>query len=579
MRAQRLVLEIVLITALVLLTLALGCAGLDAYYAGKNYSRADTFYMALQLFLMQLALDAGKPMPASLEFARFAAPLLAGYGAARALMQIFAEPLGAFRVAHFSGHTVIAGLSRKGFDLARDLRSRKEKVVVVEWDKENDLIETVRDLGARVVLGDATEALTLRKAAAARARLLFAVCDEDGVNAEIGLLAQELAMRRPHRAPLAIYLHIENLKLADLLRRGGLSERRKAGAHVRVFNLHEFAARHVLKNFPLDGSGLAASDARHPHLVIVGFGRMGETLLLHALQSAHYANGQRLRVTAIDRQMKARSAPFVARYPAYAQVADVEFWSEDFEGAGVSSALQKLAADEKSILSVAVCLAEDGQCLAAGLRLAELFRGNPVPVLVRLDRDSGLSQLAQISHSNGSPGDNLRAFSAGGSYTSEKEIVEVDRNKLARAIHADRKARKGETAMLLAWDQLDEQSRDFYRQAADHLPVKLRALSCRAVPRDSAGEDAPPITPAELDILARMEHQRWLGMLLLAGFQLDEAAERKDYARKLHPNLKDWEQLTEAQRVKARTLVARIPAWLAGAGKRLERPVVDQRQN
>lgn len=568
MRSQRLVLEIVLITALVLLTLGLGCVGLDEYYAGKNFSRADLFYMALQLFLMQLTLDPGKAVPLSLEYARFAAPLLSGYGAARALMEIFAEPLGAFRTAHLRGHTVIAGLSRKGFDLARDLRSRKEKVVIVEWDKENDLIETARDLGARLVLGDATETFILRKAGVANARLLFAVCDEDGVNAEIGLLAQELSVRRPHKAPLAIYLHIENLKLADLLRRGGLSERRKAGAFVHVFNLHEFAARHVLKHFPLDGEGLKASDERHPHLVIIGFGRMGETLLLHALQSAHYANGQRLRVTAIDRQMKSRSAPFIARYPAYAQVADVEFWSEDFEGPGVSGALQKFAADEKSILNVAVCLAEDGQCLAAGLRLAELFRGKPVPVLVRLDRDSGLSQLAQISEARA--GEMLRPFSAGGSYTSEREIVEVDRNKLARAIHADRKARKGETGITVAWDQLDKQTHDFYRQAADHLPVKLRAVGCCAVSREAKGDDAV-LSPVELEVLARMEHQRWKGMLLLAGFALDESAGRKDYARKLHPNLKDWEQLSEAQRVKARMLAARIPAWVAGAGKRIQR--------
>lgn len=585
-KAQRVAFEISLVGILVLATLALAYFGISAYLSDKNYSRSDILYFSLQLFTLQMnMIEPGRAPGLMLEFARFFAPLLSSYAAARALMEIFAEPLHGLRVSRLNGHVVVCGLSQKGFDLARDLSSRDEDVVMVEWNKENDRIETCRELGIEVVLGDATEETVLRKSGLPNARLVFAVCEEDGVNAEIGLLAQRLALRRPHHAPLAIYVHVENLKLADLLRRSGLSERKKAGARIRVFNIYEFAARHALKKYPLDGSGIARDDPRRPHLVIIGFGRMGETLLLHALQSGHYANGRKMRITALDRNMKQRSEAFESRYPACKKIADLEFWNEDFEGAHVCTALERFAADENEMLSVAVCLAEDGQCLAAGLRLAEIFKGRTVPILVRLDRDKGLAELARgqtsghdevegvetriVRRTSKTP---IKPFVAGGSYTSEKEIVEKDRNKLAKALYDDRRAHDGEAALPI-WDELDDERRDFCRQAADHVEIKLRAVGCSAIPRkQEPGTPEAQLTPGELELLADMEHRRWVASHLLAGYKRGGTPDgRRDPVQKLHPHLVAWHELSEAQRADARALVARIPFWLAAIGKRIVR--------
>ncbi|HLX63445.1 MAG TPA: NAD-binding protein, partial [Planctomycetota bacterium] len=437
--------EIAIVTSVVVAVVCIGYAGLDDYYNVRNekhYSPSTVFYMTLQFFTLQFALiDSPKDgaLNWQIELARFAAPLLSSYAVVRAMTEIFAEPLKAARVSFLRNHVVICGLSQKGFALVKDFRSRGVPVVLVEWDKENDLLENCRDVGAYLVMGDATEELTLRKAACGHARLLFAVCDEDGVNAEIGMLAQTLVMRETGKAPLDMYLHIENLKLCALLRAHGVNERKSAGTRMRIFNIHENAARFVLKDHPLDGDGIRSDDARTVHLLIIGFSRMGETLALHAAQIGHFANGKKLKLTLVDRQMKARSTPFRARYPQFEQACDVEYWNEDYEEPKVLECIERYARDEARLLTIAVCLAEDGVSLACALRCAEILRERGVPILVRLDSDSGLALLAEDSR--GSHAARIRTFVVGGSFCSEKEIVEKDRNKLARAIHDDARSR------------------------------------------------------------------------------------------------------------------------------------------
>jgi len=61
-------------------------------------------------------------------------------------------------------HTIICGLGQKGLLLARRLRERGERVVVIERNEENDLIRAARDVGAVVMLGDATEPYMLNRA-------------------------------------------------------------------------------------------------------------------------------------------------------------------------------------------------------------------------------------------------------------------------------------------------------------------------------------------------------------------------------------------------------------------------------
>jgi hypothetical protein len=91
------------------------------------------------------------------------------------------------------------------------------------------------------------------------------------------------------------------------------------------------------------------------------------------------------------------------------------------------------------------------------------------------------------------------------------------------------------------WAELPETARNANRITADHFEVKMRALGYRLVPKEEQAEGLV-LSPDQLELLARMEHDRWWADRLLDGWTLH--AER-DNQRKFHPNLVPYDELTE----------------------------------
>jgi len=189
------------------------------------YSFWDQLYLALQL----VAMNSGAvepPVPLELNIARFLIPCWPGRRQSSLLGSLpAANPHGAPAAPERAHHYL--RLSRKGLLLANRFHERGDAVVVIERDEENDWLEACRTQGMDVLLGDASDATLLRLAGVTRARGLFAVCDDDGMNTEIALRAQELA--KEHRGdPLVCLLHVSDPQLCALLRQQEASLERAA---------------------------------------------------------------------------------------------------------------------------------------------------------------------------------------------------------------------------------------------------------------------------------------------------------------------------------------------------------------
>jgi hypothetical protein len=91
----------------------------------------------------------------------------------------------------------------------------------------------------------------------------------------------------------------------------------------------------------------------------------------------------------------------------------------------------------------------------------------------------------------------------------------------------------------VSWEDLPESLRQANRAQADHAPIKQKAL---AVSRSER----------MLETLAEAEHRRWMAEKILAGWQFGE---KRDNSRKLHPSIKIYSQLTEAEKQKDRDTV------------------------
>jgi len=111
-----------------------------------------------------------------------------------------------------AGHIVVCGLGNVGYRVVEHLMEYKERVVVIEQQRDSRFLATARRLGVPVIVGDAIVTQVLRQAHAATARAVVAATENDLVNLEIGLLAREL---NPHQR---VVLRLFDPNLAQTLR-------------------------------------------------------------------------------------------------------------------------------------------------------------------------------------------------------------------------------------------------------------------------------------------------------------------------------------------------------------------------
>ena len=105
----------------------------------------------------------------------------------------------------------------------------------------------------------------------------------------------------------------------------------------------------------------------------------------------------------------------------------------------------------------------------------------------------------------------------------------------------------------------------------------MRAIGCVVVPTTlvELQDSATIFAPEELELLARLEHDRWMRDRIADGWSYGET---RDDARKLHPSLIAYDELSEPEREKDRDAIRDLPRMLAEAGFSISRvgaPVTD----
>ncbi len=141
---------------------------------------------------------------------------------------------------------------------------------------------------------------------------------------------------------------------------------------------------------------------------------------------------------------------------------------------------------------------------------------------------------------------------------------------LARAIHADYvRRRKTEDSLapddpaLRDWNDLDETLRASNRDQAAEIARKLAAIGCEALPTKEVSAEPVDLRSDEIEMLARLEHTRWVEDRLRHGWRLGS---RRDVSAKLSPYLVPWSDLSEDIRDLDRDSVRLIPKLLADSG-------------
>ena len=564
-------------------TLVLGTLGYHEYAIeiGADRSWWTALYHCAQLFVLH-APHFEHPVPAGLEIARWSAAILFGATVFQIARQLFPREFAALRCFRFRNHVIIGGLGRRALQCVRFERSKprgsRRNVVVIDHTPSDELAEAATALGAVVLTGDVNDPTVLRAAGLRRASELWALCGEDGVNCEMAVQANQILAQRSARGgvPLEGRIHLLDVDLrVELQRHAGLATR-GAPLNLRFFDLYDHEARRVLLGeLPIDHDGIGAGETRRPHLIILGFGRMGRSIAVRAAKLGHFANAveraeRRLRISVIDRNAAQAEAALLFRYPQLRQTCDVDVHQMDIESPEARKLVEDWCADPAALPSLTVCFDNAARATEVGLRLLPVLSPDAVRIAVRIGQREGIGNMVEAMWADSSARARVRTFGHLDERCCEAGVEDPTNEALARAIHEEfvaRRVAQGERDPLdrsmTPWPVLEEDLRESNRQQADHIMIKLRAVGVEAIPADRSS-DGFSFSPDEIELLARMEHTRWNAERLLAGWTRGP----KNVERRTSPYLCEWHELPDSVREFDRAAVRSIPGLLKRVGMR-----------
>jgi voltage-gated potassium channel Kch len=497
--------------------------------------------------------------PWPLEVARYTGAVFTFAALAKAWASVCREQIHRFRLSRWSGHVVVCGMGRKGFRLAQEFRRLGRRVVIADASPKGDDIPECRRAGILISVGDVMNESTLEMVRVEHARYVIAMCGDDHTNIEVAMetLARYSKLRSPGR--LTCYVHLLNLPLRVLLQRNELLRERPPEFDLQLVNIFENTARALFAGHPFGDP--ASARGRRVHVVVVGLTSLGEAVITQVARVAHYADLRAAKVTVVDEKAEARGEDFLARQPGIGETCELRLCPMRLTDPRFARLefLGEPADDEER--TIVLCLDDDEENVRLALRLTEQTKAGRVTILARVGERRGLAKLLAAS-----PGElackRISFFGAIEDVCSWDILRNQHLDMIAKALHTHYKAAHGR---IPEWDGLTEDLRNSNRAAADHIEIKLRAIGCNQVGKAELADGAPKFEfmRDEIELLAQMEHRRWCADRWLSGWTLGD---KKDFDRKLHPNLVPWEQLTEEDREKDREQVCSLPEVLDGAG-------------
>jgi hypothetical protein len=572
-----------------IIILVLGVTSLVLGYIGfwkhgqtldEQRSILDTLYLTLGLISMNTG-AVSPPVNWQLQVARFMIPAVTAYTAFLAFTTLFIQQTDRVRLWFIRDHVIICGLGQKGFRLANQFLQSGVSVVVIEANERNEWIENVRSAGGVVINGDAGDPELLAKVKLNQAQCLIAVVGDDGKNAEIAVLAEEISQSRTS-GTLTCTIHIFDAQLWRLLREKELQAHHNSHFRLELFNIFERGAHLMVQDNP---PWARVSPGQAPRVLVVGLGKMGQQVIIEAARGWQFINPDQaspINFSVIDRDAKNKLTDLFSQHPRLEKLGHFNPINMDISSGEFDKIGERFLEGSTYQLDIAyICLDDETFCLQSGLRLNHQLRKYRIPIVLRMVENGGLALLVGNRANEQDSLGNLMVFDLLDQTCTAELLQKGTHEVLARNLHAvylEGVKRSGqetpEDGALVPWEDLSDYLKDKNRQLADRIPATLADTGYRIAPltdwdaecflfqEGNTGEDD------EVTRMARMEHENWCQGKQKEGWKYGP---EKDPENKTNPSLQSWDELPAGEKEKNKEFIRGLPLLLARAGFQIER--------
>lgn len=327
----------------------------------------------------------------------------------------------------------------------------------------------------------------------------------------------------------------------------------------RVLSTAQVAARRLNLEHP---PFLIARERGHKriHAVIVGFGQTGQAVAKDLIVNCRTTFLDAPAITVIDPEATSLEGVMRVQAPELDECAKVQFIDGGIDSRGVSpeiDALRRRIRELGPVTCVYICLHRDDEALGAATMLQALIRAADIeqpPMFLRLHDGAAILNGPDATHGLNTlhPFGDLDTLLIASEFLSKnpdraaREFCEAYRASLSAEVRDDPDNRSARP-----WDHLAETFRQANRDAVAHIPAKM--ASARIDPACWRGVQGLPKPPpgtrlfdnAEtLEELAVLEHHRWNAQRRMDGWRHTDAP-KKDEARRLHPSLVPYDDLSD----------------------------------
>jgi hypothetical protein len=329
---------------------------------------------------------------------------------------------------------------------------------------------------------------------------------------------------------------------------------------IRTFNYFTNRARVALKRLPLNWEPVQGL-AKKARLMVGSIGPLERAVLVQAAHIGHFPHGERVGIYLLSPTAENDKKSLVNEYPGIDVCAPIHAVELDF-ATDFTEAVAKITEHDgvEVLTTVLMTDLEVESAFVGALLLGERLRGNQrYRILLDAPEHHGIKKVIETGHDdrNRKLSSFVELLPDSSDACGHEAVFNESLDTTAMKIHdtwyketedkiatAERNGDHNKAcehrakATFKPWSQLSEEQKDANRLAADHLETKVRSVGLD--PKNPELESEwKKLSDDQLDILSRMEHERWAAPYWMAGWKNGP----RDDSRRIHPCLTPYDDL------------------------------------